>query len=39
MRKGRLIVLEGLDASGKRTQAKMLAVAIKKRGGRATFCF
>ncbi len=32
MRKGTLIVLEGLDASGKRTQARMLAAELKRRG-------
>ena len=29
---GKLIVIEGLDGSGKATQAKRLAAALQKRG-------
>jgi len=35
MTKGRLIVLEGLDASGKRTQAGMLMAALRRRRRKA----
>ena len=29
---GRLIVIEGVDSSGKETQAKLLYEALKKKG-------
>ena len=32
MSKGKLIVLEGLDGSGKSTQAKLLAAHLKEQG-------
>lgn len=32
MNKGKLIVLEGLDGSGKATQAKLLAAHLKEQG-------
>ncbi|MFH1107513.1 MAG: dTMP kinase [Candidatus Micrarchaeota archaeon] len=37
MARGRLIVVEGLDASGKRTQAEMLVRRLKAAGRRAHF--
>lgn len=35
---GRLIVIEGVDSSGKETQAKLLYEALKKRGARCGWC-
>ena len=32
MKKGKLIVLDGADGSGKATQAKLLQVRLKKEG-------
>lgn len=37
LRSGRLIVMEGIDGAGKTTQAKLLAAALEKAGGRAVF--